>query len=300
MLVGLEHYTGRRARGFGQGDPTTEVGARLDGIAWRLGRALTLAAFASMGATIGMVASNVVVMLVALLAAWVYWLILPNTNPHRQRRATAPARLASMPAQRATMAAPSAVRAESPLVQRAPVSSPVPEGRAWALNRGVYRLFTIRWFWLAFGLFVGGAGVFFLSTPPLRFHLVSGTLARYSYADTALRLVGDRTAYSFHPENFHPALPEQIPNGTSVRIWIVGSYPDVDAVQLLGQDGAPEATYSDDFFAHPAVQERETLLFAIAFTTIGAVSVLGSLCWPLFTRMSRRGRWRSWSSNAPG
>lgn len=166
--------------------------------------------------------------------------------------------------------------------------SPVLEGRAWALNRLLYGLFSTRWLWLAVGLFVVGGGVLLLFAPPLHFHPITGTVARYSYADATLRLVGDRTAYSFHSENFHPALPVRIPSGTSVRIWIVGNHPDIDALQLIGQSGVPEASYTDDFFAHPAVQERETFVLAVIFTTSGAVCALGSLCWPLLERMSRR------------
>jgi hypothetical protein len=166
--------------------------------------------------------------------------------------------------------------------------SPVPEGRAWALNRLVYRLFTTRWFWLAFGLLVGGLGVPFLFAGPLHFHPITGTVARYSYADKTLQLVGDRTSYSFVPNNFPSTLPAHIPNGTSVRIWIDRSYPDIDALQLIGPGGTPEATYMDIFFAHPARQERETFIGGAFFTAVGALSVLGSLCWPLFTRRHRR------------
>jgi hypothetical protein len=167
-------------------------------------------------------------------------------------------------------------------------SSLVPDGPGWALNRLAYRLFTTRWFWLALGLFVGGCGVPFLFAGPLHFHRITGTVARYSYADKALQLVGDRTSYFFQPENFPSPLPTRIPSGTSVRIWIDGSSPEIDALQLIGQGGTPEATYMDTFFAHPARQEGETLVAGIVFTTGGAVCVLGSLCWPLLERMSRR------------
>jgi hypothetical protein len=182
----------------------------------------------------------------------------------------------------------SAAAREEPHMRNDRQSSPVPEGRAWALNRLAYWLFTKRWFWLGFGLFVGGVSVPIMLAGPYHFHSITGAVARYSFADGSLRLVGDRTGYFFVPDNFPLPLPAHIPSETSVTIWIDGSNPDVDALQLIGQDGTPQATYKDIFIANPARQEAENRIFGAVFSTIGIGSFLGSLLWPLRKRTSRR------------
>jgi hypothetical protein len=142
-------------------------------------------------------------------------------------------------------------------------SSPVPQGRAWALNRLAYRAFTNRWFWLVFGLFVGGCGAFIALTAHLaHYQPITGTLASYSVANNNLRLAGQPTTYQLYSaRDFHPALPAQLPSGTQVTIWVLPGYTDIDALQILDPTGAVQAQYTDDFFDRPAFHLQQDRLF---------------------------------------
>jgi hypothetical protein len=289
LMKAIAQYSGRGPRTFGLDSAPRSVGGRLDLVGRQLKMSVLLAAMASSGLVYGIFtpSGQLLLVITSLICLYGTWHVVRMGRP--KVRSTASTPMVANPS--------SPVVVEPP--QQAPVRSPVPEGRAWALNRLAYRLFSTRWFWLVFGLFVGGVGMPFLFASPLHFHPIVGTVARYSYADRTLLLIGDRTSYSFLPDNFPSTLPASIPSGTSVRIWIDRSYRDIDALQLIGQDGTPGPTYMDIFFADPVRQERETFLAGFAFTTIGAVTVLGSLCWPLFTRSSRRDRRQHWPSNEP-
>lgn len=146
----------------------------------------------------------------------------------------------------------------------------------------------MRWFWLALGLFVGGVGVPVLLAPPLHFHPITGKLASDSGADMAVRLVGDTTTYVFESNfTFTPPLPAHLPSGTTVKIWIDGHNPHIDALQIIGQGDTLGTIYADDIYLHPKAQERETFAAGVFLTTFGVMCALLGLCWPLLKRLTR-------------
>jgi hypothetical protein len=167
-------------------------------------------------------------------------------------------------------------------------SSPVPQGRNWALNRLAYRAFTNHWFWLIFGLFVGGCGAFIALTAHLaHFHPITGTLASYS-SDDNLRLAGQPTTYQFlDAGEFHPALPDQIPSGTRVTIWVLPGYTGIDALQVLDPQGRVQAQYTDDLFDHPAVNLQLDRFMGGLFAVVGSIFALISLLLPSLDRRQR-------------
>jgi hypothetical protein len=138
---------------------------------------------------------------------------------------------------------------------------------------------------MLFGLFVGGLGATIAFAAPFHFHPIPGAIARYSFDDGELRLVENRTTYSFHPDNFRPPLPKDIPSGTPVIIWIDRSYPDIDALQTIGPGRAIQASYSDDYFDHPALHLRENRVYGGFFAIMGGICFLGSVFWLLRTRI---------------
>src|SRR5215469_11751885 len=179
-------------------------------------------------------------------------------------------------------------------------SSPVPQGRAWVLNRLAYRAVTNRWFWLVLGLFVGGCGAFIaLNARLARYQPVTGTLASYSSADNTLRLAGQPTTYQFYNVGeFHPALPAQLPSGTQVTIWVLPGYSGIDALQILDPRGAVQAQYTDDFFDRPEFHLQQARFFGGLFVVVGGGFALLGLVLPSLDRRQRsqavgahQGRW---------